>query len=165
MARRAHGLRAADLHPVHRHRGGIVRFAVGAEGQRERPPQLAQVDFPHAPPDGGLDPAVHGAAAGLERHFGGARREAGQPDPRGQAAGADGEGQLQPRAVLRPAEHRLPAPGEPIALPARAQPAREGRITRPHVHEEGLRALQAGDEKGGPDGPRDGEEEGEPAPG
>ena len=49
-----------------------------ARGDEDTP--RTEIDVPHAPAQGGLDPAVHRVPSGLDRDFSGGRREAGQAD-------------------------------------------------------------------------------------
>ena len=164
-ARGTHRLGATHFDPVHGHHAGIAGHPVPAEGEGQGAAHLPEVDVPYAPAQRGLDPAVHLPPAGLDGHLDRARREAGQANARGRAAPVHGEGELQPRAVLRPPEHRLPAPREPVPFPPRPEPARERPVARPDVHEQGARAFEASDEGGKAQGPDHGDEESEAVPG
>ena len=151
--------RAAHLHPVD---GQPQRFSARharAEGEAHGPAHLAQIDRPHAPAARRLRPSVHLPSLRLDGHLRGKGGEAGQAHAGEEVAGADADGQLQPRAVLGPAEHGLAAAREPVPLPPLAEAAREGGIAGPDVDEQGRRALQPGRERTQSERPGHGEEE------
>ena len=153
--------RPPQLDPVEGDSQGFRILRPRAELQRRRAAHLAQLHGALAPAPRRLRPLVDRSSRRQQGDVGRAVGEAREAQSRGQRTGYDAHGQLDARAVERPAEHGLPARAQSVALPG-AEAAGEGLVARAQVDEEGRRSLQQGQDGEQGQGPEGGSGQGGP---
>jgi len=153
--------RPPQLDPVEGDSQGFRILRPRAELQRRRAAHLAQLHGALAPAPRRLRPLVDRSSRRQQGDVGRAVGEAREAQSRGQRTGYDAHGQLDARAVERPAEHGLPVRAQSVALPG-AEAAGEGLVARAQVDEEGRRSLQQGQDGEQGQGPEGGSGQGGP---